>query len=145
MNHSADGKHYYITRIADILAQFDSHAEAWRPFLTNCYGDEFTDTVLKETRQQYVALVPEIPYIGGDKNPMTRHLVRSTTSLVLYRVMKSQGKTAEEAGEVIYNAVAASVIQMPAVPGPELSAAYIAEETEQAQKSQERRYSEDWV
>jgi hypothetical protein len=145
MDHSADENRYYIARIADILTQFDSHAEAWRPFLISRYGDEFTDTVLNETRQQYETLVPEIPYIGGDENPMTRHLVRSTTSLLLYRVMIARGKTAEETGELIYNAVAASVSQMPAVPGPELSAAYITEEKERARKSQESLYSEDWV
>ncbi len=145
MDHYTDENRYYIARIADILTQFDSHAETWRPFLINRYDDEFTDTVLKETRKQYVALVPQIPYIGGDENPMTRHLVRSTTSLVLYRIMKSQGKTAEETGELIYNAVTASVSQMPDAPGPELSAAYIAEEKERARKSQERHYSEDWV
>jgi hypothetical protein len=145
MSYSAAGKHYYIARKADILMQFDSHAEAWRPFLINRHGDEFTNTVLIETRQQYEALVPEIPYIGGDENPMTRHLVRSTTSLVRYKVMKARGKTAEEAGKVIYDAVVDSVSQMPAVPGPELSAAYVTEEKERARRSQERRYSEDWV
>ncbi len=76
---------------------------------------------------------------------MTRHLVRSTTSLVLYRVMKSHGKTAEETGELIYSAVVASMSQMPAVPGPDFNKAYIIEEKERAWKSQERRYSEDWV
>ena len=76
---------------------------------------------------------------------MTRHLVRSTTSLVLYKVMKAWGKTAEEVGKIVYDAVVASVSQMPPLPGPELSAAYMAEEKERARKSQEHRYSEDWV
>ncbi len=145
MSHSVDGKHYYLARKPEILLQFDTHAEAWRPFLAKRYGDEFTDAVLKETRQQYEVLIPAIPYIGGDENPMTRHLIRSTTSLVLYKVMKSYGKTAEEAGKIIYDAVVVSVSQMPPLPGPELCSAFIAEEKEQARKSQERCYSGDWV
>jgi hypothetical protein len=145
MNHSDDSKQYYLARKPEILTQFNTHAEAWRPFLANHYGEEFANAVLRETRQQYETLIPDIPYIGGDENPMTRHLVRSTTSLVLYKVMKTWGKTAEEVGKIVYDAVVASVNQMPAVPGQELNAAFIAEEKKQARKSQERRYSGDWA
>ena len=95
MNHSDDENHYYTDQKSETLMQFDTHAKAWTPFLTNHYGNQFANAVLRETRQQYEVLVPTIPYIGGDKNPMTRHLVRSTTSLVLYKVMKALGKTAE--------------------------------------------------
>ena len=127
------------------MMQFDNHAEAWRSFLANRYGGEFANVVLRETRHRYEVLIPGIPYIGGDENPMTRHLVRSTTSLVLYKVMKAWGKTAEEVGKIVYDAVVASISRMPAVPGPEMSAAYIAKEKEQARKSQKHRYSENWV
>jgi hypothetical protein len=136
---------YYLSHKSEIIMQFETHAKAWRPFLANSYGDGFANAVLRETRQQYEALIPEIPYIGGDENPMTRHLVRSTTSLVLYKVMKAWGKTAEEVGKIVYDAVEVSVSQLSPLPGPELSTAYIAEEKERARKSQERRYSGDWV
>jgi hypothetical protein len=145
MNHSADEKHYYLARKAEILLQFDTHAKAWRPFLVNSYGSEFAGEVLRETRQQYEALIPTIPYIGGDENPMTRHLIRSTTSLVLYKAMKARGKTAQETGKIVYDAVEVSVSQMLPLPGPELGAEFITEEKEQARKSQQRRYSGDWV
>ena len=140
-----EGKEYYLSRKSEILTHFATHAEAWRPFLASRYGDEFADTVLREAREQYEALIPEIPYIGGDENPMTRHLVRSTTSLALYKAMKARGKTAEDAGKVVYDAVVASVGQLPPRPFKELSAEYIAKEKEQARKSQERCYPEDWV
>ncbi len=140
-----DSTEYYLSHKSEILMQFDTHAKAWSPFLVNRYGDEFANAVLRETRQQYEVLIPKIPYIGGDENPMTRHLVRSTTSLVLYKVMKTWGKTAEEVGRLVYDAVVVSVSQLPALPSQELSAAYIAEEKERARKSQERCYSEDWV
>ena len=58
MNHSADEKQYYIARKSEILMQFDTHAEAWRPFLTNCYGDEFASAVLRKARQHYEVLIP---------------------------------------------------------------------------------------
>jgi len=140
-----EGKEYYLSRKSEILTQFDTHAKAWRPFLAASYGDKFAEAVLKDAREQYEALIPEIPYIGGDENPMTRHLVRSTTSLVLYKVMKARGKTAEEVGKVVYGAVVEVVNQLPPRPTKELSAEYIAKEKQQAQKSQERHYPGDWV
>jgi len=140
-----EGKEYYLSRKSEILTQFDTHAKAWRPFLVACYGDEFAGAVLRDAREQYEALIPEIPYIGGDENPMTRHLVRSTTSLVLYKAMKALGKTAEEVGKVVYAAVVEVVSQLPPRTFKELSAEYIAKGKEQARKSQDRHYPEDWV
>ena len=133
-----EGREYYLSRKSEILAIFDAHARAWRPFLISLYGDEFADTVLMEAREQHEALIPEIPYIGGDENPMTRHLVGSTTSLALYKAMKTRGKTARETGKVIYDAVVESVSQLPPRPAKELSAEYIAKGKQQAQKSQRK-------
>ena len=140
-----EGKEYYLSCKSEILKQFDVHARAWRPFLAVSYGNEFTDEVLKDTREQYQALIPEIPYIGGEENSMTRHLIRSTTSLILFKVMKARGKTSEEVGKVVYDAVVKVVNQLPHRPFKELSAEYVAREREQARKSQERCYPGNWV
>jgi len=144
MNEKSSSE-YYLSHKSEILEQFNSHTQAWRPLLIKRYGDGFTNAVLSETRHQYEVLIPNIPYIGGDDNPMTRHLVRSTTSLTLYKVMKSRGKTALEVGKIVYDAVVASVSRLPLNLDYELSEEFIAQEKEQARKSQERRYSWDWV
>lgn len=139
------GRAYYTARKPQILQQFDTHAGAWRGFLVASYGEAFADAVLQDTRQQYEAVIPTIPYLGGDENPMTRHLVRSTTSLVLYQVMRSRGKSAIEVGKIVHDAVAASVSQMPVHPFWKLSPERVAKEKEQARRSQECRYPGDWV
>ncbi|KYK36506.1 MAG: hypothetical protein HXS48_04745 [Theionarchaea archaeon] len=103
MSNHVDKK-YYTSRKAEILALFDDHAQAWKPFLVSTYGDSFAALILGEAREYHEALIPEIPYIGGDKNPMTRHLVRSTTSLALYKAMEARGIPAKEPGKIIYDA-----------------------------------------
>ena len=100
--HGPIGRDYYIARKSEILAIFDDHAQAWRPFIISQYGGNFANTILREAREEHEALISEIPYIGGDENDMTRHLIRSTTSLAFYRAMKARGKTAGETGEIIY-------------------------------------------
>ena len=134
---------YYVSHKAEILALLDEHAQAWRPFIAARYGDEFVDALLGESRAQHKALIPQIPYIGGDTNPMTRHLIRSTTSLALYKAMRARGKTAEETGKIIYDAVAESVRRLP--PLPPRSPEDLEKEREQARASQQRRYPSDWV
>ncbi len=137
------GRGYHLSRKSESLALFDTHAQAWRPFIASRYGDDFANTILRKAREQHEALIPEIPYIGGDANPMTRHLIRSTTSLAFYKAMKARGKTAEETGKIIYDAVVESVSHLP--PLPPRSPEDIEGEREQARESQERRYPGDWV
>ena len=137
------GREYYLSRKAGILALFDTHAQAWKPLIVSRYGDDFADTILREARQQHEALIPEIPCIGGDENPMTRHLIRSTTSLAFYKAMKTRGKTAEETGSIVYDAVVESVRHLP--PSAPLTAEDMDRKREQARQSQERRYPGGWV
>lgn len=138
-------KEYYTSRKSEILALFDDHAQAWKPFIVSQYGDDFAETILKEAREQHETLIPEIPYIGGDENPMTRHLIRSTTSLALYKAMKARSKTAEETGRIIYDAVVERVSHLPAFTPRALSPKDIKAKRDQAKKSRERRYPGDWV
>lgn len=143
MDQSCD-REYYVTRKQLILDEFDSHAMSWRPFLVDSYGDELADAILEAARVQMEAIIPTIPYIGGDENRMTCHLVRSTTSLALYKAMKARGKTAQEAGSIIYGAVLENVSKLP--PNSfELTTEFVAKEKEQALQSRERRYPGGWV
>jgi len=141
-------KEYYVSRKSEILEMFDNHAQSWKSFVACPYGDDFANTVLREAREIQEALISEIPYIGGDENHMTRHLIGSTTSLAFYEAMKAQGKTARETGNIIYDAVVASVSRSnPRIPSykklnPE---DFTKRERARAKRSQERRYPGDWV
>jgi hypothetical protein len=142
MGKSGTGSNY-VSRSKDFLDLFDVHSRAWRPFLARKYGGILADEVIQHAREILEGLIPEIPYIGGDENPMTRHLIRSTTSLALYKAMKARGKSAEETGKVVYDAVVESVRHMPST--PPLNEEKIAKEKRHATRSQARRYPGDWV
>ena len=100
---------YYFVRRKDILNLYEMHSRAWRPFLAHRFGNTFAEKVIQDACEVLEGLIPELPYIGGDENPMTRHIIRSSTSLALYRAMKASGKSAEETGKVVYDAVVESV------------------------------------
>ena len=89
------GREYYARRRADIRSVFETHAQAWEPYLADRYGAASAEAIIAAARTQHEALIFALPYIGGDDNPMTRHLIRCTTSLAFYKAMQPWGKTVE--------------------------------------------------
>ena len=138
---------YYLSRKVEIMERYyDFHSRGWKPFLVQSYSHKFAEAVLKETRQQFEEIIPTLPYIGGDENTTYTHqIIRSATYLILYKVLKAHGKTAQETGNIIYDEVEEIISHIPQLPGRELTPEFRAEKIELAKKSQERRYPDDWV
>jgi len=142
---------YYTQQKLKLLRDFDeAFAEGGRRILVSHFGDELADTILKETREEYEALIPEIPYVGGENNIWTSNLIQCTWSLALYRALKIHGKTAEEAGRISYEGVEAQLYSQPEKQRSLFGMRMFSEIglqmlKEAAAKSQKRIYSEDWV
>jgi hypothetical protein len=139
---------YYISRKAGMLEGFDSRARRWRAILSQRYGDDLADTILRQAREEFEALIPEIPYIGGDENHLTGSLISSTRALAFYRAMKARGKSAAEAGKILYDAVKAHPDDyIPKIPPDQWLSRdeLMRRRRERAERSQERRYAWDWV
>lgn len=103
---------YYVDQKSKLLRDFDKNAKYARRILASHYGD-LADTISKEARREYEALIPKIPYIGGSKNPTQTSLIRSTWALALFRALKNCGKTAEEAGNICYEMTEAPLYAYP--------------------------------
>ena len=96
---------YYASRRSELLREFAKDARGWGKVLVGHYGHELAKAIIGEARAQYEALLPHIPYIGGDENHLTSSLIRSAECLALYKAMRARGKTAEETGKVLYDAI----------------------------------------
>lgn len=134
---------YYHSKREDILGLFDVHARAWTPYLAQKYGRRLAEAINREARVLLESLIPGLPYIGGDENLMTRHIIRSSTSLVLYKTMKARGFSAKDTGKIIYDAVVESVRSLP--PDQPPTAEALVNKKEQALQSQAHRYPGDWA
>jgi len=146
MPHPADSD-YYTIRKSDLLQAYDEDANRWKPILISRYGGEFAKTIIIEGRGEFEGLIPQIPYIGGDAS-YTGSLVESARCLCLYRVMKKNGKTAEETGKILYEAILARIGE-PQTPTPSLQTPTVEQLMERrkdrAVRSQERSYALDYV
>ena len=117
MNQQVDEKYYYINQKSELLERFDEDGERWRHILCARYGSGFAEAVLKESREEFETLIPQIPYIGGDES-WAGSLVESVRCLAFYKAMKKRGKAAEEAGKLLYDAIMLSMNESQASVSP---------------------------
>lgn len=95
---------YYISRKQKLLRSFDETTSLVRGSVILRYGEELADTLIKETRKEFEALIPKIPYT--EISPTLRiFLVISAQELAVYKVMKKHDKGADEAWEVCHEAL----------------------------------------
>lgn len=72
-----------------------------RPLISERYGESFAEKLVADCDREFEQLIPQLPDIGGKQNDLTDTLVQTASALALYRVMKREGKTAVEAGNLI--------------------------------------------
>ena len=140
--------HYYLSRKSELVECFEKESKRWRPILTECYGEKFTENILLDAKGRYEVLITEIPYIGGEDNHLTNSLIGSAECLALYQVMKAEGKTAIEVGKVLYDAVVKRYgIPIPEIPPSQILSGedLISRRKDRAKRSQQREYEGDFV
>ena len=139
---------YYISRMSELVEDFEKESKRWWPILAEHYGEKFAENILLDAKYRYEELIHEIPFIGGGENHLTSSLIGSVECLAFYQVMKARGKTAVEAGRVLYEAIAKRYDD----PIPEIPPSKrISEEQlmkrrkERAERSQLREYDGDFL
>jgi 2-methylcitrate dehydratase PrpD len=139
---------YYINRKPELLKKFDDELRIWSPVTFGQYGEIAAYRILQESRRIFEELIPQIPYIGGDENRRTETLIESVRYLAFYKAMKKHGKTAEETGKILFDALVAQADKTPRKTLPEGwqdREKYFEKRKKGAEESQERRYPGDYV
>jgi len=137
-----------LLRKSELLERFDNNSQDWKSILAQEFGNENADVILRDACMAFKKLLPVIPYIGGGRNHMTEHLITSAECLAFYKGMKANGKSAEETGKILYDAILlrGQITEPPIPPSQWLSEDQLKERRmRRAQDSQEHKYSGDWV
>ena len=142
---------YYRDQKSKLLGDFSKFFEKYgRRVLVSHYGKGLADTIGKETHREYEELIPQLPYIGGKKNTLTKSLIQSAWALALFRALKAHGETADETGKMIYEMIETQLQSYPKLLRYLVGRWYFTRYNynkmkQQAAKSQKRLYPEDWV
>ena len=144
-------ENWYLRHKTRIMREVRFASRPYRKLFASTYGKEVGEAVATETMRRFEALLPDIPYIGGDENPLTRTLYLSATWLAMYRSLRARGASVEEAARLIYLGTSASYDAFPfrlllRWQGRRLfSRKYIDQRRRAAANSERRRYPDDWV
>lgn len=148
--NAAANSNYYTSQKNKLLKNFDKVSIRLAKYLDQLYGKNFAVTIIAETRAKFEEIIPEIPYIGGRKNQFTKVMVYNGWIISFFKAMKTHGKSTEEVIKVC-SAVADHYMQsLPRVvlwfAGKAAFGNMILNRMKrQAEKSQERKYPQDFV
>ena len=139
----------YAPQKSRLLKDFDRMAARVKRVLISRYGEEQAKALIRESRQEYEALIPQIPYIG-EKSPMLIFLLPTSRYLAVYRALQKRGATVEDAGRLIYEMMEA---ETKAIPRPVrrltgwlwFSRLFLRRVTKRAAESQKRQYPGGYV
>lgn len=137
---------YYTSRSTELLRDFCHKASGWRRVLHDRYGKDLAKQIIQEAEGAFVALIPQIPYIGGDNNRLTGALISAAMDLALYRAMTTHQKSPYETGKVLYDAIVAAPPPPPIPPSERLTPEQLMQRRQaDAERSQRREYAMDFV
>jgi hypothetical protein len=112
--------------------------------LTRRFGPSEAAIMRREMLEEYRALIPQVPDIGGRRNPWNANLAGAPMALAGYRVVLRHGGSAQDAGEMVRAYAQRQVERIPRRLRP-----LLRPRPSRAQKvarwTQQRRYPDDWV
>ena len=94
---------YYIKKKKKILRDFDNRLNTVSIFLNEKHNMKESEDLINKMKNEFEKMIPDIPYIGGQKNPSTLILVKCISDLAVFRVLEREGYKFNEIGEFHYN------------------------------------------
>jgi len=139
----------YASQKSRLLKDFDRMAARVKRVLISRYGEGQAKALIRESRREYEALIPQIPFIG-EKSPMLIFLLPTSRYLAVYRALQKRGATVEDGGRLIHEMCQA---EAKAIPGPArrlmgwlwFSPLFLRRVRKRAAESQQRQFPGGYV
>jgi len=97
------GRDYYVSNSEKFMAQFEKTLIAAQSYLKTKNGTGTAQSICKSARNEFSRLLPDLPYIGGDKHPGTKWILLSGHWIAFLRPMKAKGFTTQLAAQMMYD------------------------------------------
>src|SRR5689334_3115696 len=101
-------KDYYVSRSIKWVKELDSKMRFFKAVLYRSFSNEEVNEIANQTLRNFMEMIPKIPYVGGDKNPLTDALIVSSWFAALHNALKKHGTRDEEIAEIT-RAIAAAI------------------------------------
>ncbi len=132
------------------VRRFDRLLKRSEAALTDLFGPTGAEAARREMLEEFRRLLPQVPDVGGQENPMASALSGAPMALSVYRVVRAHGGEAEDAGELLHRYLRAELGRVPGVlrrwmGSYVFSRRFQRRKEKGALRSQARRYPADWV
>jgi hypothetical protein len=105
-------ENYDLRRQGRLLRKLDKALARLRRSLVARYGEARAGTLVDAARDEYRALLPQIPFIG-EGNPFLIFLLPTSRYLAIHRALRREGRPVEETGQLIYELNQAELRALP--------------------------------
>ncbi len=98
-------ENYYVKnkdKLMKLVLEIINNPQIAKKVLLKHVDQATFERLSEEWIQEFEGLIPQIPYIGGEKNRLTFFLVNGVMSFGFYSVLKRHGKDTREIGHMIY-------------------------------------------
>jgi hypothetical protein len=142
---------WYLKHKSKIMREVRLYFRSYRKHLAGVYGKPAGEAIASDALERFEVLLPDIPYIGGDENRLTKALYTTAAMLAMYRSLQERGASVEEAARLIYLGTASFYNGLPMRwlmrwGGRRYRGQKRQEQVRHAAAvSQARRYPDDWV
>ena len=104
----------YVSLTPHLMKSFDSAVSRVKPILIARYGEAEANALMRESRQKYIDLIPQFPYIGEHNPLLDVFFFPASWHLGIYKAFREHGKTVEEVGRLVYEIGEAEIRAIPA-------------------------------
>ena len=144
---------YYVKRKPKLMTNFSKRIKIARDILKRKFNEAKINDLFDQMKIEYEKIIPEIPYIGGTKNPFSTLLIGCLADLAMFRVLEKEGFALREIGEFYYefrdinNTIRKNSLEKigkdPA--NYPFESSYVEWAKKQCEISKLRNYPDDWV
>ncbi|UCH94945.1 MAG: L-2-amino-thiazoline-4-carboxylic acid hydrolase [Candidatus Aminicenantes bacterium] len=144
---------YYAKNTRRFVKQFEkAFARYFMEKLAPFFSEDQLAQIKKKSIDTFILVLNELPFIGGDKNPMTQNLIQAAWFLSLYKVLKEYGKSTGEIGKLSYQIHENNIKKSPLLRLTLFLSSFfmftkfsVRSMKKSAEKSQERLYPGDFI
>ncbi len=144
---------FYVRKKSKFMKSFDERLAVVNEELGKKFDSEKSEELINQMKAEFEEILPNIPYIGGQKNPLTLILVKCMSDLAVFRTLEKIKFTFREIGEFHYNyVIGAHKVRREALQkaGRDPSQypfdpVYKDYQKQLTEKTQKKLYPDDWV
>ncbi len=99
---------FYVRKKSKFMRGFDERLIFVKNELFKKFDNLKSEELISQMKAEFEKILPDIPYIGGQKNPTTLVLVKCMSDLAVFRILEKNGFSFREIGEFHYKYVIAA-------------------------------------